>query len=161
MTRVNKECRFCYRDSIFKNAAKDEIIWEIGLRLKPGNKKEIQSAIEDKIKYRLERHPMDYPNVGSIFKNVDVEIVPKTLREKFKAKIKIDPIPVLPTAILLAEAGLKGVSRGGAMISPKHPNFIVNTLNASSKDVKILIYLVKYTIKEKFGIKLEEEIMIV
>ena len=67
----------------------------------------------------------------------------------------------MPTAYLITEAGLKGVSFGGAMISPKHPNFIVNSLNASSDDVRHLIKLVKVTVKKKFGIQLEEEIIYV
>jgi len=159
-TRNNKECLFDYRDSIFKNKAKNEIIWEIGLRLISGNKKEIQTAIEEKIIYRRKRHPMEYPNAGSIFKNIDAKYLPVALQKKFADKIKTDPFPVLPTAVLLADAGLKGISCGGAMISPKHPNFIVNVFNATSKDIKSLINLMKYTIKEKLGVQLEEEIII-
>ena len=56
---------------------------------------------------------------------------------------------------------LRGVVCGGAMISPKHPNFIVNALDAKAEDVKSLIGLVKETVLEKFGIKLEEEVQFV
>ena len=87
--------------------------------------------------------------------------VPKKVQAQFAAKIKNDPFPVLPTAVLIAETGLKGVSFGGAMISPKHPNFIVNVLNAKADDVKQLIGLVKSRVKNQFGIKLEEEIIYV
>lgn len=72
--------------------------------------------------------------------------------------IKKDPFEVVPAAYFIAEAGLRGVSSGGAMISPKHPNFIVNVLEATSEDVKNLIKLVKNEIKKKFGVELEEEI---
>jgi UDP-N-acetylmuramate dehydrogenase len=54
---------------------------------------------------------------------------------------------------------LKGISFGGAMISPKHPNFIVNVLGATCADVRGLIELMKDRVKEKFGVVLVEEVM--
>ncbi len=159
--RKKPEARFGYRSSIFKEKGGAEIVLEAVLALKKGESEIIRQAIEEKIKYRQERHPMDLPNIGSIFKNVDLKDMPKDLAERFAAKIKPDPFPVLPTAVLLSEAGLKGVREGGAMFSPKHPNFIVNAGDASAEDVKKLITLAKATIKEKFGIELEEEIQFV
>ena len=73
--------------------------------------------------------------------------------------VKIDPMPVVPAAYIISETGLKGVSFGGAMVSPKHPNFIVNALAANASDVKHLISLVKKEVKKKFGIELEQEVM--
>ena len=159
--RFNAECRFSYRNSIFKENGGKEIIVSAILKMKKGDKKQIRGAIEEKIKYRKERHPMEYPNIGSIFKNVDAKNITKAQLGKFKAVIKTDPFPVVPTAFLLSEAGLKGTSFGGAMISPKHPNFIVNVLNASADDVKNLVSLAKKTVLKKFGIKLEEEVIYV
>lgn len=156
--RLNNECGFGYRQSIFKNDSRNEIIWEVGFRLKPDDKNEIRKAVEEKIIYRKERHPMEYPNVGSIFKNVDVRAVPDKAIEQFKEKIKTDPFPVVPTAVIIAAANMHGVSCGGAMVSPKHPNFIVNVLNARAVDVKSLINEVKYRVMVRFGINLEEEI---
>ena len=72
--------------------------------------------------------------------------------------VKVDPFPVIPAAFLISEAGLKGVSSGGAMISPKHPNFIVNALGARASDVKNLIQLIKEKVRKEFKIGLEEEI---
>lgn len=159
--RTNKECWFGYRNSAFKINDGREIILEATLVLKKGDKKSVRDTIEEKIRYRQERHPMEHPNIGSIFKNIDAKNAPEKWRKIFAAKVKNDPFPVLPTAVLLAEAGLKGVSCGGAMISPKHPNFIVNVGGASAEDVKKLIGLVKSTIKTKFGVELEEEIQYV
>ncbi len=163
--RNNEQCRFGYRDSVFKsgsNAGK-EIILEATFSLRPGNKKSIQQAIEENIAWRQNRQPLEYPNIGSIFKNVDWQLVPKKIQalEEFSRHLKTDPFPVLPAATLIDRAGLKGVSFGGATISQKHPNFIVNTLGASSDDVKTLIKLVKAVVYKKFGIKLEEEIIFV
>lgn len=159
--RTNAECKFGYRNSIFKARDGKEIILSAVLDFAKGDKKQIREAIEEKISYRKSRHPMEYPNVGSIFKNIDVKLVPKTHLTKLKGVIKSDPFPVVPTAYIISEAGLKGVSFGGAMISPKHPNFIVNTLAATASDVKALKNLIKGTVKEKYDILLEEEVMFV
>jgi UDP-N-acetylmuramate dehydrogenase len=73
--------------------------------------------------------------------------------------VKHDPFPVVPVAYLIANLGLSGLHAGGAMISPKHPNFIVNSSYAEAKDVENLISLIKHEVKKAFGITLEEEVM--
>lgn len=157
--RSNAECRFAYRSSIFKEKGGEEVILSATLALRKGSPKKIAAAVQEKIDYRLARHPMEYPNIGSIFKNVDLKKIPQALHLRLAKVIKVDPFLVVPTAYLISETGLKGVSFGGAMVSPKHPNFIVNTLNASSSDVKNLIELVKTEVKDKFAIELEEEVI--
>ncbi len=162
---TNKDCNFGYRDSVFKSGSKAgrEVILEAVFKLNPGNKYDLQKVVDEKITWRKTRQPLDYPNIGSIFKNVDFKTVPKQWQTnpEFLSKLKTDPFPVIPTAYLIDQAGLKGVSSGGAMISQKHPNFIVNSLHASSDDVKNLINLVKSEVKAKFGITLEEEVIFV
>jgi UDP-N-acetylmuramate dehydrogenase len=157
--RGNDECNFGYRTSYFKENDGKEIILEALFRLEPGDPAVIRAAIDEKINYRLSRHPMEYPSIGSTFKNVDARFVAPELMEKIAHVVKKDPFPVVPAAHLISEAGLKGVSYGGAMISPKHPNFIVNVLRASSEDVKQIIKLAKVEVHKKFGIVLEEEII--
>ncbi|OGY64998.1 MAG: UDP-N-acetylenolpyruvoylglucosamine reductase [Candidatus Harrisonbacteria bacterium RIFCSPLOWO2_01_FULL_40_28] len=157
--RDNKECRFGYRTSIFKGEANNEIIIEVTLLLKKGKKEDIEKMIQEKINYRIERHPMDYPNIGSIFKNVDVNLFTREYLEPVKDRIKKDPFPVVPTAVLISLCGLAGAVHGGAMISPKHPNFIINTGNASSRDVEYLIAFIKREVYKKFHVNLEEEIV--
>lgn len=163
--RSRSECCFGYRTSVFRELDESgkgkEIVLSAVMKLAKGNRKRIREDIEAKIRYREERHPINYPNIGSIFRNIDVKNVPRARLAQFKGKIKSDPFPVLPTAVVIAEAGLKGVSFGGAMISPKHPNFIVNVLDAKASEVKTLIKLVKYTVRGKFGIVLEEEVVYV
>lgn len=161
-TRNNSQCQFDYRQSVFKNGeGKDEVILSAKFKLKKGEQKEIKQKIQEKIDYRISKHPLDLPNIGSIFKNIPIDKVPKDILEKFRSSIKQDPIPVLPVAKLIAASGLIGKIIGGAQISPKHPNFIVNLNNAKSADVRSLIGIVKKEIKEKFNISLEEEIMYV
>ncbi len=158
--RENSECLFGYRKSIFKTTPSREIILEAKINLSPGNKKEIEEKILEKIRYREMRHPLDYPNIGSIFKNVEVALYPHLKESPFASHIKTDPFPVIPSAYLISEAGLKGVTYGGAMVSVKHSNFIINVLNSSSEDVRKLIELVKREVYNKFNVKLEEEVLI-
>ena len=155
--REAKNCDFEYRSSIFKKNMGKEIILEATLKLKKGNKKTIEEEITQNINYRLLNHPMEYPSLGSTFKNVPLSQFKKTASLK-DFPVKNDPFPVIPVAYLISEAGLKGISIGGAMISPKHPNFIVNVLDAKAKDVKNLIQLVKNEVGKKFKIELQEEI---
>ncbi|MEK7195115.1 MAG: UDP-N-acetylmuramate dehydrogenase [Patescibacteria group bacterium] len=156
--RSGEECGFGYRNSVFKED-NGEIILSALISMKNGDPEDSRRAIREKIDYRLLRHPMEYPNIGSIFKNVSLDKISPELRDLLGNVVKTDPFPVVPTAYLISETGLKGVSCGGAMISPKHPNFIVNTLNASASDVESLISLVKFEVNKKFGIDLEEEVM--
>ena len=152
-----KSCQFSYRESIFKKR-KNLIILGATLKLKKGNKKEIQEKIKEILKQRKERQPLEFPSAGSVFKNVSVKKLPKEIKEKFKEKIKNG---FLPAAILIEECGLKGKSFGGAKISEKHANFILNFKNAKARDVFNLIQLVKKKVKEKFKVELEEEIELV
>ncbi|HKW89569.1 MAG TPA: UDP-N-acetylmuramate dehydrogenase [Candidatus Acidoferrales bacterium] len=161
LTRDNPACHFGYRSSIYKEKGGREVILSTRIRLEKGESTSIAAGIQEKINYRLQRHPMEFPNTGSTFKNLDLSLVPERFRQAFASHIKMDPFPVIPTAFLITEAGLKGTRQGGAMVSAKHANFIINANNATSADVKELIDIVKKRVFEKFEIRLEEEIQIV
>ena len=159
--RSLSDCFFDYRSSIFKNQSSGkfktkEIILEVVFNIKKGDLSEIREATERNINYRRDKHPLEYPSLGSSFKNILLSRINADI--KFAASVKNDPFPVIPAAYLISECGLKGVSCGGAMISPKHPNFIVNILDATAKDVVNLIELAKNEVRKKFNLKLEEEI---
>ncbi|MBI2625134.1 MAG: UDP-N-acetylmuramate dehydrogenase [Candidatus Nealsonbacteria bacterium] len=153
-----KQCRFSYRDSIFKD--KNWIILSAIFVFKNGDGEKIKEAAREHINYRKERHPLEYPSAGSVFKNCDLKDVPINIRNFFKDVVKTDPFPVVPAAAIIARAGLKGLRAGGAEVSEKHPNYIVNKDNARAVDVLKLIKMVKKKVKENFGIKLEEEIQL-
>ncbi len=159
MVRSRAACRFGYRTNIFKTSARNEIIVRAAFALKKGNKKKIRMAIREKIAYRKARHPLEYPNIGSIFKNVPVGRIARKYRIRAAHVIKNDPFPIVPTGFLIEQAGLKGTTRGGAMISTRHSNFIVNTGRARARHVEELIALVKKELKKKFGVIAEEEIV--
>ncbi len=156
--RDNTECRFGYRMSIFKEKKGREIILGVVLDLKIGEREKIEQAVQEKIEYRKKYHPLEYPSIGSIFKNVDVKDIPEGLIEKIKAPVKSDPFPVVPVAYIISEAGLKDRREGDALVSPKHPNYIVNVGHATAKNVHDLIDIVKAEVKNKFNITIEEEV---
>jgi len=151
-----KACRFSYRSSVFKE--KKWIVLSAVFHLKKGSAQSLQSAAQDHIAYRKERHPLEFPNAGSIFKNCDLKKIPSSLRDFVKDVVKIDPFPVVPTAFLISQANLKGLRVGDAQVSEKHPNYIVNRGKARAADVLLLIKKVKSIIKKKFSVGLEEEI---
>ena len=98
----------------------------------------IKNRIEHFIKDREAKHPMNMPSLGCFFKNT----------EKY------------PAGYLIEQAGLKSFQIGGAMVSPKHANFLVNVGNAKFEDFIDLIDHVKKTVFEKFDIELELEVKI-
>jgi len=143
-----KDYQFGYRDSYFKQN-RNLIILSVVFKLEKGRKEDIEKEMNRISNYRKERHPLDYPSAGSVFKNV--------------ANLKIDKFKELgfvPAGYLIEQAGLKGKIIGGAQISEKHANFIVNINEAKAKDIRDLIDLVKKTIMEKYGVKMEEEIVV-
>ena len=97
-----------------------------------------KAASQDKREQRKTKHPLDLPNLGSTFKNPE---------GTFAAK-------------LISDAGLKGYRVGDVEISPKHPNFVTNLGNATFNDIISVIEHVKEVVFEKFGVKLETEIII-
>lgn len=133
----NAEHKFGYRYSIFQN--KQAIIIATQLKLKYGNKEEIQRKMQENANARKEKQPLEYPNAGSTFK---------------RGKDFI-------TAQLIDECGLKGTKIGGAQVSTKHAGFIVNTENASANDVIKLVEKVKEQVYNKYKKNIELEIEII
>lgn len=127
------DIEWAYRSTSF---APDEIIVEVELQLIPA----LSGNIHDKMRTLLERRkasqPLEYPSCGSVFKNP----------EDASAGALID------------EVGLKGSMCGGAQISEKHANFIVNKNKACASDVLALIKRAQEKVKEHYGIELQPEV---
>lgn len=155
ITRNNSECNFGYRTSIFKSNG--EVILSVKLEFNNSSPPELVEIADSRRAYRSKRHPIEYPSVGSIFKNVPLKNVPQNIKEEFEKNIKIDPFPVIPTAAILDRAGLSGYQIGGAQISTKHPNYIVNIDNASTRDIISVIQYAIAEVKERYSIDLEVE----
>ncbi len=137
-TLYNSEMDFHYRTSFIKRNP-GYICLEAKLILKKGRVLDILNLIEDRKQKRLMTQPLEYPSAGSVFRN------PK---DDFAGR-------------LIEECGLKGKKIGGAMISEKHSNFIINHGNATAKDIRDLIDLTKKEVKNKFNVDLylEQEII--
>ncbi len=158
--RAAPQCDFGYRLSTYKKGeGEKEFIIDSVFKLKKGERSEIKKQIAEKIEYRKNRHPLEYPNAGSIFKNIPFDLLPYNLKVEWKKFIKTDPFPIVPVVKILLQCDLWEKRVGGAKFSDKHPNFIINTGNAKASDVKALIEMAKKTVKEKFDIQLEEEII--
>ena len=135
---INKEeIKYSYRSTNIKDLGL--IVLEATFKLEEGNKQESLDKIKDRCERRKETQPLDMPSAGSVFRNPENDHAGR----------------------LIEASGLKGKIIGGAQVSLKHANFIVNTGTATSKDIKNLIKLVQDTVKEKFGVELilEQEII--
>ena len=108
-------------------------------RLTPGNGAEGRRVIKELLQRRIATQPLEQPNAGSVFRNPPGDYA----------------------ARLIESCGLKGAAIGGAMVSPKHANFIVNTGTATAADIEALIERVQQTVKERCGIALEREVRII
>jgi len=126
------DANFSYRYSRFQES--EEVILSVKIHLQQSTQAEIEARVKD-ILVRKAHHPAG-ATVGSTFKN------PENYH----------------SGELIEKAGLKGTKIGGAKISEKHANFIINEGDATAKDVKQLIDLMKSTVKEKFNVDLEEEV---
>lgn len=133
-TMENKQLDFHYRTS-FLQKNPGYICLEANIKLRKGNKDLIMEIIEDRKKRRLETQPLEYPSAGSVFRNPEGDFAGR----------------------LIEEIGYKGKSVGGAKVSEKHANFIINSGNATGEDIKKLILEIREAVKEKYNIELKVE----
>jgi len=108
-------------------------------RLTPGDGDESRGVIKDLLQRRIASQPLGEPNAGSVFRNPPGDYA----------------------ARLIESCGLKGFAIGGALVSPKHSNFIVNTGAATSADIEALITHVQATVHAQRGVLLEREVRII
>ncbi len=132
------DCGFAYRDSVFKQD-KNLVIVSVALSLDKGDSQNIKSEMDEYLVKKNTTQPLDYPSAGSVFANP----------------------PGFFAGKIIEDCGLKGMIVGGAKVSEKHANFIVNLGGASAGDVLEIISRIKTAAKEKFGVDLREEIEIV
>ena len=156
---INKQCHFSYRNSIFKKEKK-YIILDAVLKLEKGDQEKSKKTIAEILESRREKQPLEHPSAGSVFKNpvVNDQHLDK-LKKEFPELNKIVKNNTIPAGWMIEQIeGLKGKKAGGAMVSEKHCNFIINTGNAKAEDVVILISLIKQKVRNHFRIQLKEEI---
>lgn len=132
------DVKYSYRYSSFKEN-KDVIILGAKLKLNKGSKDESEVLMKERLERRIKSQPLEYPSAGSVFRNPEGNYAGK----------------------LIEDCGLKGKRIGGAMVSEKHANFIINYDNATPKDVRDLIKLVHDTVLKETNIDLviEQELI--
>lgn len=136
--RVGKDYfKFGYDDNILHHD-KDILVLEVIFELKKSDKESIQTQITANLDWRKEKQPQlsEFPSCGSVFKKIEG----------------------VGAGRLIEKSGLKGKQIGGAMISPKHANYIMNMGNATARNVRELIKLVQEKVLAETGYNLEPEI---
>ncbi|HRY62797.1 MAG TPA: UDP-N-acetylmuramate dehydrogenase [Candidatus Paceibacterota bacterium] len=150
----NKDCKFEYRESIFKK--KKWIILGADFKFQKADPLALQKISDDITKVRWEKFGKKPRCPGSYFKNVLVkDISKKSLKLIDPAKIRDGKIPA---GYLLEEVGAKGMHEGGVYVSEFHGNIIMNDGTGSYKDLMKLVHKLRMLVKKKFGIELEEEV---
>ena len=135
---LNKEdIKYDYRYTEFKG--KNSIVVAASFKGIYGDVALVQEQIQLNLEKRRNTQPLEYKNAGSVFKNP----------------------PEYSAGYLIEHAGLKGLTVGGAKVSEKHANFIINYDNATSRDIIKLIGIIKNTVEDKFNIELNLEQVIV
>lgn len=129
------EHQFRYRDSIYQKNP-NLIVLAVMMRLSQGKMEDIVSKMNENIKTRKEKQPLEFPSAGSVFKR---------------------PIGYY-AGELIENCGLKGYRIGGAEVSEKHAGFIINRGNATADDVINLVRHVRNTVLDQYSVDLECEI---
>lgn len=127
---------FSYRRS---NLPADAVICSARFVLEKGDGARIRARMEEIMNLRREKHPLQYPNAGSVFKNP----------------------PGMPAGKLIEELGLKGMRRGDVQISKMHANFIVNKGRGTAADMELLMAFVQEQVRKERGVELETEIAVI
>ena len=136
-TFTNEEMQFSYRHSCLQENG--FIALSATLALKKGNREEILGQMRELALKRNTKQPVQYPSAGSTFKRPEGYFAGK----------------------LIEDAGLKGVSVGGAEVSTLHAGFVINKGGATATDILELIRLIQNTVYDKFGVMLEPEVRII
>ena len=134
LTLQADELHMGYRTSVIKEAG--YIVLEAVISLEKGDQEEIRSRMQELAGMRTSKQPLSYPSAGSTFKRPEGYCAGK----------------------LIMDSGLRGYQVGGAQVSEKHCGFVINTGNATAKDVTTLMSDVQRIVMEKFGVKLEPEV---
>ncbi len=136
-TVKGEDMDFGYRHSCLEESG--SVVTEVTLKLTPGDHEEIAAKMKELTRRRNEKQPVQYPSAGSFFKRPEGYFAGK----------------------LIQDAGLKGLTVGGAQVSEQHSGFIINKGGATAKDIVDLMHLVQNTVFDQFGVKLEPEVRII
>lgn len=149
------ECKFDYRNSIIKEKS-NIILIAVKLSLEKAVNQDGAKIVTEIIAKRASKQPPN-PSAGSFFKNPT--ITEREIIEKFEHDMEMKMQGnKLPAGWFIDDLGFKGKKIGGAQVSEKHANFIINTGKASAEDVTILSSFLKQKVRDSYGVQLEEEV---
>lgn len=138
------EIPFSYR----RSGLEGRIVTEAEVRLLPGNTEALDAEMEKLFAWRQKGTPFNQPCCGSVFKN-PAGLAPASWSRPWTA------------GSLIESAGLKGTRAGGALVSPMHANYFVNTGDATAADVRALIAQARRAVSDRFGVLLETEVKVI
>jgi len=133
---IQEDARFGYRRA---NGLTGKILLGCWLMVEQGDKEKLYQARQDYLKRRADKQPLEFPSCGSVFKRPQGDYAGR----------------------LIEEAGCKGLKTGGAMVSSKHANFVVNFDNATARDIYDVICQVQQVVYKRFGVWLELEVKLI
>jgi UDP-N-acetylmuramate dehydrogenase len=155
---TNEECRFRYRESIFKRH-KDWIIFSTELLLEPAEAVRLRETAADIRNVRNEKFPVTMKCAGSIFKNLLLEDLPPAVAAEVPANAVREG--KVPAAWFLEQVGAKGCRRGDIHVASYHANLIYNAGAGTAADLCALIQELKARVRARFDMDLEEEVQYV
>jgi len=152
------ECRFRYRESVFKEH-KDWIILDVELVMTPAYAAELHQTADEIFKIRLAKYPPTMKCAGSIFKNLILAELPESVREQIPERVVREG--KAPSAYFLEQVGAKGMRNGGIHVADYHANLIYNAGDGTARELCELIGELKSRVRTQFGLELEEEVQYV
>ncbi len=161
ITVKKNDLHFGYRDSVIKHS--NDIVLSATFELEAGDPKKLLAELDEKLSARKLSQPLDAGSAGCMFKNYEI----KSDDELQRLKQILDIPPNVSSTMrisagwLIDQLDLKGTQIGGAKVSEKHGNFLINTGNATADNVVQLIALIKTRARNEYGINLEEEVQFV
>lgn len=148
--------QFDYRDSLLRRPNPPPIaLIQLKLKLPKGNPKEIYDEAREYQRQRIAKQPPS-ASAGSFFKNVNDAVLAQTL-DDLPGPLKVKG--VIPAGFLMQRSGLMGTRIGGAMLSRRHANIVVNVGGASATEIRMLTEYAKRAVFDTFSVQLEEEVL--
>ena len=160
-TLTNADLNFGYRHSTLKDLGNSDVILDVILSLKQGDRTEALANIDKNLTGRKASQPLGASSAGCMFKNF--EWTDDAAIEHLQSLVEVPPNFLathrIPAGWIIDKLNLKGTSINDAEVSPQHGNFLLNKGHATAIDIATLVDLVKKNVEEKSGIHLEEEVM--
>lgn len=160
-TLTNANLKFGYRHSTLKDLGNSDVILDVILSLKQGDRTEALANIDKNLAGRKASQPLGASSAGCMFKNF--EWTDDAVIEHLQSLVEIPPNFLaahrIPAGWIIDKLNLKGTSINDAEVSPQHGNFLLNKGHATASDISTLVDLIKKNVEERSGIRLEEEVM--